>query len=67
MKENALKIATEHLLDLQNALEQNDKKLFREILDKIIVSNDIILSGEMTVGIGYSNILLQAIQKWINY
>ncbi len=62
----ALESATRHLFQLQEALENNDKNKFIEILNKISVVNDIIGSGEENVSIAYSRIMIQAINKWIN-
>ena len=58
-------IATEHIYQLIEAVDNDDKNKFLEILREISVVDDIINSDDKFITVHMPQILLRGIFKWI--
>ena len=65
MMTKRIEVATRHMLQLQEAIDNDNQEEFLKLLNQYSVSNSIIYCNNDTVSVGYVNLLLKAIKKWI--
>jgi len=65
MKINFIETAFRQLLQIEEALEKDDKQAFVDALNQYSIDNVIVYTEEETIKNAYTKLLLVAIEKWV--